>query len=114
MIASQFRLSGQSSFDRVLKNGRVYQAQPFGLAFFNREDEEISKYGYVVSLKVSKLAVQRNRIKRALSEATRYLTSDVKKGFDVVFLAKQSATKISTDQIMRDVREAFAMAGLLK
>ena len=114
MIASQFRLSGQASFDNVLKRGRIVQAESFGLAYLDRGDDQVTKYGFIVSTKVSKLAVQRNRIKRALSEAARFLTGDVKTGFDVVFLAKPVGIKMSTDVIMREVREALIKANLLK
>jgi len=114
MIASIYRLRGKDSFKAVLDRGTFVQAEAFGLAFLSREDEEVSKFGFVVSTKVSKEAVQRNRIKRALSEAVRFLTSDIKKGYDVVFLAKQRALQMSTDQMMNEVRETIRAAGLFE
>ena len=114
MIASVYRMRGDKSFKEVLERGRLVQAESFGLAFVKREDEDVPRFGFIVSTKVSKEAVQRNRIKRALSEAVRFLTADIKKGYDVVFLAKQRATRASTDVMMNEVREAIKAAGLFK
>jgi len=113
MIASVYRLRG-NSFKEVLDKGKMVQSDSFGIAIVKREDEEVPKFGFIVSTKVSKEAVQRNRIKRALSEAVRFMTSDIKSGYDVVFLAKQRAARSSTDVLMNEVREAIKTAGLFK
>jgi len=114
MIASVYRLRGNNSFKEVLDKGKMVQSDSFGIAFVKREDEEVPRFGFIVSTKVSKEAVQRNRIKRALSEAVRFMTSDIKSGYDVVFLAKQRAARSSTDVLMNEVREAIKAAGLFK
>lgn len=114
MLASEYRLSGQGNFEKVLAGGTFVQANSFGLVYLKRSDELVSRYGFVVSTKVAKEAVLRNRIKRALSEAVRFLVSDVKRGYDVVFLAKQKGLKMSTDEIMREVRGALLKAGLMQ
>jgi ribonuclease P protein component len=113
MIASVYRLRG-NSFKEVLDKGKMFQSDSFGIAFVKREDEEVPRFGFIVSTKVSKEAVQRNRIKRALSEAVRFMTSDIKSGYDVVFLAKQRAARSSTDVLMNEVREAIKTAELFK
>ena len=113
MIASVYRLRG-NSFKEVLDKGKMVQSDSFGIAIVRREDEEVPKFGFIVSTKVSKEAVQRNRIKRALSEAVRFMTSDIKSAHDVVFLAKQKAARSSTDVLMNEVREAIKTAGLFK
>ena len=58
--------------------------------------------------------MQRNRIKRALSEAVRYEMAYLKPGHDAVFLAKGVSTKKSTDALMHEVKEALGKAGLTK
>jgi len=112
MIASVYRLRGDNSFKEVLDKGSLVQAESFGIAFVKREDTDVPRFGFVVSTKVSKEAVQRNRIKRALSEAVRFMTADIKKGYDVVFLAKQKAAQTPTDRLMNEVREAIKKADL--
>jgi ribonuclease P protein component len=114
MLARQYCLSGQSNFDRVEKEGILIQATTFGLALFNRKDKEESRFGFIVSNKVAKEATQRNRIKRALKAAVRYSLGEIKKGFDVIFLAKQFSLRMSTDEIMREVKETLIKADLIQ
>lgn len=112
MLARQFNLSDRKNFERVEKEGQILQSESFGLGVFDRQDKESSHFGFVVSTKISKEAVQRNRIKRALSEAVRFEMGYVKPGYDVVFLAKGICVKKSTDELMREVKEALKKAGL--
>ena len=86
----------------------------FGLAVYDRGDNEHSNFGFVISTKISKESVARHRIARALSEAIRFLLMELKPGYDVVFLAKPICLKRSTEELMREVRPAMERAKLLK
>ena len=114
MLARKNRLSGSRDFKRVEKEGTVYQSQTFGLAMFDRKDTEPSRYGFVISTKIAKDSVDRNRFKRAMSESVRTSGTDLKPGFDVVFLAKTSIVKSPTADIMKEVKIALKTSGLLK
>ncbi|HKC04260.1 MAG TPA: ribonuclease P protein component [Patescibacteria group bacterium] len=114
MLARKNRLSESQDFKRVETDGTIYQSQNFGLAYFDRKDEEPSRYGFVVSTKIAKDAVDRNRFKRAMSESVRTSGTDLKSGFDVVFLAKTSIVKSPTSDIMKEVRVALKGSKLLK
>lgn len=114
MIAKKYTLSGKEKFDEVLKNGEMYQSDSFGIVKLKRNDDDCSKFGFLVSTKVAKEAFRRNKVKRAMSEAVRFSISNSLSGYDVVFLAKgKSATK-STDELMRETTEALIKAGLVK
>ncbi len=95
------------------KKGKVVQSDSFGLAYLDRKDKKISLYGFVVSTNISKDAHHRNRVRRAISEAVRFLVKDVKNGFNIVFLAKKESLRNPTDQIMREVPQALKKAGLM-
>lgn len=114
MLARKNRLIDSKDFKRVEKEGTVFQSQNFGLAYFNRKDEEPSKFGFVVSTKIAKDAVDRNRFKRAMSESVRTSGTYLKPGFDVVFLAKTSIVKTPTSDIMKEVKVALGGANLIK
>ena len=100
MLAKKFRLKGAKNFARIQKEGKVFQSNNFGIAYIKREDEDPSRFGFIVSTKIAKDAVDRNRFKRAMSEAVRINSIDLNPGFDVVFLAKTSIIRISTDKII--------------
>lgn len=114
MLAKKYRITGSQNFKRVEKEGVVFQSPDFGVAVFNRKDLEHSKFGFVVSTKIAKDATDRNRIRRAMSEAVRMLTMEVKPGLDIIFLAKTSIVRSPTDKIMKDVKAALKEGGLMK
>ncbi len=114
MLARKFRLTGSTNFKRVEKEGIVRQSSSFGVAVLDRKDTLPSRFAFVVSTKIAKAAVDRNRFKRAMSEAVRLSTIDLNSGFDVVFLAKTSIVKVPTAQVMIEVKAALKNFGLLK
>src|SRR5271157_3663619 len=112
MLAKKFKLTGAKNFDRVQKEGRVYQSADFGIARYSRNDNEPSRFAFIVSTKIAKDAVDRNRFKRAMSEAVRLISIDLKPGYDVIFLAKTSISRVPTADIMKEVRVALKESGL--
>ncbi len=113
MLAKKHRLSGSKDYERVQSQGNVVQSDCFGLAFFDRKDAEPTRFGFVVSTKISKDAVDRNRFKRTMSEAVRMESSRVKNGYDVVFLAKTYISRKPTSEVMKEVKAALAGIGLV-
>lgn len=114
MLAKKFRLTGSKDFKKVQEEGKVFQSDNFGIAILKREDESPSRFAFVVSTKIAKDSVDRNRFRRAMSEAVRLASIDLGQGFDAVFLAKTSINRVSTDLIMKEVRQALKESGLSK
>jgi ribonuclease P protein component len=112
MLAKKFRLKGVKNFARIQKEGKVYQSNNFGIAYIKREDEDPSRFGFIVSTKIAKDAVDRNRFKRAMSEAVRIASIDLINGFDAVFLAKTSIVRVPTSEVMKEVRLSLKESGL--
>lgn len=114
MLARKFRLTEKKDFDEIQRTGKVYQSDNFGIGILKREDTNNSRFGFIVSTRIAKDAVDRNRFKRAMSESVRLNSIDLNSGFDVVFLAKTSINRVSTDKIMKEVRVALKESGLSK
>ena len=104
MLSHDYTLSGKKEFERVKEDGEVIQSESFGVSFIKKEDSEFSKFGFIVSNKISKDSVGRNRIKRAMKEAIRQSFGEVGRGLDAVFFAKPYATRRSTEEIMGEVK----------
>jgi len=113
MLAKKFKLTGSEDFAKVEKDGNVFQSTNFGIAYLKRADENPSRFGFIVSTKIAKEAVDRNRCKRAMSEAVRINSIDLEKGYDIVFLAKTSISRVSTTDIMKEVRISLRSVGLI-
>ncbi|MCK5506425.1 MAG: ribonuclease P protein component [Thermodesulfovibrionia bacterium] len=105
MLASEHRLKGEDTFESIKKRGKLYQSQDFGIAVIKRTEKGKSRFGFVVSKKIAKSAVHRNRIKRALREAVRRNLNYFPKGIDAVILTKKSIFKKTTEEIMRELEK---------
>lgn len=114
MLAKRFRIAERKDFERVEKEGRIFQSKSFGLAYFNRNDNQPARFGFVISTKIAKEATKRNKAKRALAEVARLNLDNIKDGFDIVFLAKQTILNKSTQDITNEVERALFQAYLLK
>ncbi len=114
MLARQNRLKDKFAFERIKKEGKLWQSESFALVTLRRGDDEPSRFGFVISTKISKDASKRNRVKRVLSEATRHLVAYIKDGFDCLFLAKQIVLRKYADELVGEVQESLRDAGLLK
>lgn len=116
MLAGKYRLSGNFYINRAKEKGKLYQFSHFGVSVFQRVKSGInkpSKFAFVVSTKIAKHAVDRNRIKRTLSETIRFESKYLVPGYDVVFLVKKSIMRQPTDLIMRQTREALKKTRLV-
>ena len=82
MLPKKYRLNGKLDFLRARNKGRVFQGKLFGLAVYKREDQETSRFGFIVSTKISKKAPERNRAKRLLRESIAHVIKEINLGFD--------------------------------
>jgi len=114
MLGAKYILKDTKRFERVEKEGKIAQSESFGLAVFDRKDDDVSNFGFIVSNKISPESTNRNRIKRAMKAAVRYELGQLKSGLDVVFLAKQKILRKSTEDIINEVRIALRQASLYK
>lgn len=105
MIASKHRLSKDSDFAKIKKNGKLYQSENFGVQVLKKDSGEISRFAFVVSTKISNQATQRNRIRRAMKEAVRHQMHIIQKGYDIIFLPKKTIVKESTEEITREIQK---------
>jgi ribonuclease P protein component len=70
--------------------GKSFDTPFFKAVFLNDNSQSQSCFGFVISKKVSGLAVERNRLKRMFSETISRNLSKVNQGYRVLFLVKKS------------------------
>lgn len=114
MLAKKYRLTVNADFKKVQELGTVFQSHSFGIAYLDRKDSLPSRFGFVISTKVAKDAVDRNTVRRHMSETVRRMTNDIKDGYDVVFLAKTNIIRVPAEELVREVRSAVRDSGLVK
>jgi ribonuclease P protein component len=71
------------------------------------------RIGFVVGKRISKRAVDRNYIKRLLSEAIRPALADLPGGFDIVISAKNQVMGSDLDVLRHDIATLLRRAHLL-
>jgi ribonuclease P protein component len=80
----KYRLRGRE-FEEVLKKGKGFRVNGLVLKLILKEKGK--KFGFLISKKILKKAVQRNKVKRRLREILRERVEDIKDGVRIVFVA---------------------------
>lgn len=66
-----------------------------------------NRYGFVVSKRIDKRAVQRNRLKRLLRAGIEELETEIKKGFDMLFIPKSELADCSKETFMNTLQASL-------
>lgn len=88
-------------FDKVFKEGRAVKGS-FLLIRYIKRDSAFSRFGVVVSTKVSKKAVRRNRLRRIIMEELR-LKFPSMVVVDAVIMVSPRAEKITPNELREDL-----------
>lgn len=107
MLKKRNRISKRSEFEEIRKDG-VFGgfSRFFGVLVLDKKDKE-TKFGTIISKKISKKAVERNKIKRRLMEV---LGKNIEKfgvGRRILFLAKKEVLEIKPDGIEKEIKKIF-------
>jgi ribonuclease P protein component len=104
MIARRARFHGYGSLKRVYQHGETARASQLSLRFAARPAGRGTRVAVVVSKKVHKSAVVRNRIRRRIYEQVR-LSSIQLDGVDLVFTAfSEQLAMLETPQLTQTVQ----------
>jgi ribonuclease P protein component len=86
MISQRYRFHGHSSLQYVHRHGTVVRAGAASLKYCPNKKREHYRVAVVVSRKVSKSAVARNRIRRRIYEAVRQQLGESVGSYDLAFM----------------------------
>lgn len=107
------RLTKKKDFEQVAKKGRPFFAKELGFKIVKNELAK-NRYGIVVNLKVDKRAVKRNKIRRRIREIIRLNDENIKQGFDVMILVRESVKELKYREIEEKLMALFKKAGLVE
>jgi len=112
MLSKVNRLKKQKDIEWVFKRGKGVK-EAFLFLKFVKNNLNASRFAFVVSLKVSKKAVLRNKIKRRLRELVKSRLSKIKKGYDIVLTAVPGLETKEFWEIEAIINKLFKKAKLL-
>ncbi|PIP26405.1 MAG: ribonuclease P protein component [Candidatus Moranbacteria bacterium CG_4_9_14_3_um_filter_40_7] len=100
MLPFNNRLFKKRDFAKVQKMGRFFNSDQISLKVLKNGLDE-TRIGIIVGKKFSVKAVERNNMKRKLREITRQEIKQIKKGWDVVIMVKESQNKARTSETLK-------------
>lgn len=114
MLPAENRLRQRHDFSNVYARGDRYRGHYIRLRIYNTGNSAIaSKIGIVISKKISKSAVIRNRIKRQLRAIFRQLLSQLKQGLQIVVTVSTLEGSPNYLQLQEDLTKLSIEAKIL-
>lgn len=104
-------LTRNSDFRRAYTKGKSV-VTPLVVVYLSRNREKARRVGITTSKKIGN-AVRRNRARRVIREAYRPLASRVKRGYDLVLVARGRTPFVKSTDVGRVLEKALAQAGAL-
>lgn len=101
MLPKKYRLTRDSKFAQVFKKGKNISGKYFNLSFFASGDT--LRIGIIVSNKVSKKAVERNRIKRIARVVMKENLSKIKDGTWLTIVARCGSETVENEILRQDL-----------
>ncbi len=96
MLKKNYRLTKSKDIQQTSMRGRSFFNPLFVLKYRAASLVE-PRFGFIVSTKVSKRAVERNRIKRVAREQIRSIITDFKTGDYVIIVKSKASGKTPTE-----------------
>ncbi|MEY4723837.1 MAG: hypothetical protein RLZZ324_1350 [Candidatus Parcubacteria bacterium] len=113
MLSKKNRLVAERDFSKLFAKGKSYSGRGIGMKMV-KTPLSVTRVGFVVSTKVSKRAVVRNRIKRRMREAMRaFLPKLSQSGMDIAFMARSETVSMEYVDIQRSIQGLLEKSGLV-
>jgi len=118
MLSKEYRLSKKKDFDGVFKKGESIKNGFLIFKVLNNPSNSsgqvpISRFGFVVSKKISTKATVRNKVKRRLRDAVSAKLPELKKSKDVIVITLPGIEKKEFAEIEKMVADSLAKLKLI-
>jgi len=115
MLSSIYRFHGHGSLRYVYKNGQAIRSHLITLKCTKNPRRTRPRVAVVVSKKVLKSAVGRNRIRRRVYEVVRELMPEISPKTDIVLLVFSSeVVTLPHDELLKTIKQLLESAGIYK
>lgn len=115
MLSFSHRFHGHGSLRYVYKNGQAIRSHMITIKYTKNPHRTHSRFAVVVSRKVHKSAVGRNRIRRRIYEVIRHELPTMQVPHDVAVLVFSSEViAMPIEELRQMIQQLFKSAGLYK
>ena len=105
-------LRKKEDFSAIYKRGKSVPDR-YVVVFYKKNNLKYNRISFLASKKVGN-SVQRNRAKRLMKETYRHICTDIKTGFDLIIIARNTINNKKYDDVSKSVRNAMKKADLYK
>jgi ribonuclease P protein component len=105
-------LCRNNDFRRIYARGKSY-VTPVVVVYVQKNRSRELRLGITTSKKIGN-AVQRNRSRRVIREAFRQLCPRIRRGYDLVLVARGRTPYVKSTQVLRHLEKELSAAGLLE
>lgn len=114
MLSHLYRFHGHGSLRYLYRNGTSARNQYFQLKYVSNPHRVHSRFAVVVSKKVYKSAVKRNRIRRRVYEVIRKELPSVTPGTDIVITVfERKVLNMTFDELHQNIRDVLVKEHLI-
>jgi ribonuclease P protein component len=106
MLSREQRIAKKKEFDYIFSNGKSRYTKLLGVKLI-KNSLTFNRFGLIISNKVSKLAIQRNTIRRRLYTQISALLPALKIGYDVIIIVLPIAKGANSNELLDDLRLVF-------
>jgi len=72
-----------------------------------KSEADVSRFAFIVSIKIDKRATRRNRIRRLLRESVRHQLGQIPPGVDCIITARRDISGLSQSEVEKTVIALF-------
>ncbi|MBI5045595.1 MAG: ribonuclease P protein component [Candidatus Niyogibacteria bacterium] len=110
MLPKSRKISGRKNFEVIYRSGQRTFSHFIHLFFVPSKGP--GRFACVISLKVSKRAILRNKLRRRAYSIIRENLFNIKDGYAVILVFKSGAAELSRAQLLKNILDLFKMSGL--
>lgn len=115
MISTTHRFHGYNSLRNVYRHGATVRGPQFAIKALHNPRRRGYRAAVVISRKVNKSAVARNRMRRRLYEAVRGLESQINQPYDIVITVfNDSLLELPATELQQQLKKQFKEAKITK
>jgi len=115
MLPISHRLKGRKVFNDVFRIGKTFSSDVMVMRVISGGKGQPSRFGFAASLKFSKKAVERNRVKRWMRESVQAKLGSVQPEKEVIFLINPKTPKkeLNSLLIQKNIEKLLKQAKIL-
>ena len=114
MLTKTHRFHGSASLQFVLRRGKTFRQPDLALRCIHNKKSDQFRVAVIVSKKVHKSAVKRNRIRRRIFAGIQDYTQRINTPHDIVFLVyKDSLLSLPQEELKRQLTKLLTLAGVI-